>query len=789
MKIANINIWRYLAIGVGVVFVLLWGIQWGISRYLHPIVAFQLQSQIQDASENMYELQFDHMRLNLISEKLHLENIHIHSNQAQVVQRYEDCELSTHNIFELKIPRFTITGIGFYDALINQQININNIELCDASIRMLQLEKRPCPIDTMRELNIGGEEGLEVLDNIRSIVIGGISVRGTHFEFAKIKGEDTLQIAESQRMNVRLSDLEMAAPQYMGETFQDLPIKAGNITFEINGTTVPLPKSRHNLGIAKASFSLEKSLLELQSLQLIPKKGIQEKVQSLEVDKITFNTADFFDGDYKALMQSENWSIPAIELNEPKIILKRDREEVQPRKDWKNSEVKSLDFQKVLSPKLSAFGIKSFKINNASLKVLDAENEEELLSIYPIHLSVENFKIDHSLSAQTNKIFYADDFKIKAESFRRKLLKQHSTLAIDQINLDMVKATASMKNVAILPDYTKVELGHLLGHRVGWTRLQNMNVFLKEVDINSLLTKRSLNVKKILISNLFLESFMDQRLAKATSSSFRMPQEVLEQLPMNVHIDNIELKDSKVEYTAYGAASSQMGVFTLENLNGSINNVTNNDWMIQSDSKMTFKASTRVMGKGLLNLDFKFPLNSSDYTHTFSGALSEMDMTAFNSILETVPAQVNGGKINKIIFSAVANDKRSRGKLQFYYNDLKFKFKDKTTGEVNAKQDIISFFADKLFLRNDNPKRNGNFREGVIDYERDTTKSIVNFWWKSVLTGIMSSVSSKSLVNEDNSSAKVLDKLQKRQKKKARRKERRKQLRKKIQRLLENPFK
>ena len=146
-------------------------------------------------------------------------------------------------------------------------ININDIELCKATVQMLQLEKRPCPKDT-QEVVIGGKDGLEIPDNIHSIFIGDIVVQNTRFELLKLRGDDTLQVAISKDMNARLSDLEMAAPQYMGESYQDLPIKAGNITFEINETMVPLPRSRNNLGIAKASFSLEESLLRLQSKRL-----------------------------------------------------------------------------------------------------------------------------------------------------------------------------------------------------------------------------------------------------------------------------------------------------------------------------------------------------------------------------------------------------------------------------------------------------------------------------------------------------------------------------------------
>ena len=787
MKVSRNKILKYTSITIGAFLLLLLLIQWGISRYLSPIVASQLKSKIAETSDGMYKIHFEKLKVNLTGGKLRLKDIHIRPNKNQILQKYEDCELSTHNIFNLKIPRFTIEGIGIYEAVVNKHININQIQLKKAAVQMLQLEKRNCPSIGLEDST--KSEEMKPLEELQSFFIGKILIEDTKFEYLKLKGEDTLQVAVSHSLNAHLSDLEMAKPQYMGETFQDLPIKASNITFDIYETIVPLPKSPHNLGIARTSFSLDESLLKLQSLQLIPKNGENKNVRSVEIQEIALNTADFFDGDYKALMGAEEWTIPAIELNEPKIVLTKDREIEMPKKDLRNGEVKPIDLQQILTPKFRAFGIESFKINNASLSVLDAESQEELTAVDSIYLFIHNFRIDESLQENTEQLFYADDFKFKVESFWRKLPDARSILSIDQMNLDMVNAKASLKDISVNPVHSKIELGHIVGHRAPWTRLQNTNVFLRDFDLNAFLTKRALNAKKILITDALVETFMDQRLknVKATKEKF-MPQALLQNLPITVTIDNIEVKDSRVEYTAYGAQSTEMAVFTLEDFNANINNLTNNELLITRESKMTLDATTNVMGTGFLKLNFVFPLSSKDHTHTFSGHLSEMNMTDFNSILEIVPARVDEGKINKINFSVVATDKRARGKLQFYYKDLKLKLKDKFTGEVSAKQDIISFFADKLFIRNDNPRRNGNFREGVIDYERDKSKSIINFWWKSILTGILSSVSSKNLVNEDTTSAEVLEKMKKRQKKKARRKERRKQLRSKLQRLLEKPF-
>lgn len=790
MKIQYKKILKYSAAILGVCGLLLISFQWGISRYMYPFVVNELQSKVEDASDDMYRLHFDKLYINIAAKKLRLNNISIRANEELVNQKYAECALPTHNIFDLKIPTLVFTGIDIYDAIWQQHININNIEMNGAAIQLLQIEKRPCH-DTKEEIPDSCEvkDGAEIMEELQSFFIGDILVRNATLDYLKVKEGDTIKIAATQKLNAHLSSLEMATPQYMGDTYQDLPIKAGNIEFDINETIVPLPNSKYDLGVGCASFSLGESLLRLNRLQFLPKDGGNENVQSIEIQEVTLNTSDFFNGDYKELMQSEQWTIPAIELNEPKIILTKDSDMPRPEKNWKQTEMKSVDFQKVLTPKLNTFGIESFKINDASLVVLDSKTNEELMSAYPINLSINNFKIDHSLKDQKDKLFYADDFKITSGSFRRKLPNALSTLEMDFISLDMVKETASMKNLTLIPDYDKLEFGHVVGHRAGWTQIQNMDVSMKGLDINSLLSRGSLNVKKILISNPSLEAFLDERLRHPSERILEMPQESLRNLPFNIYIDNIEVKNAAVEYTTYGAVAPKMGRFTMEKLNLNAYNVTNNDLLISKDTKARVKADAYIMGTGFLNLDFEFLLGSEEYGHTLSGSLQKMEMSDLNPILEVVPAKIEEGTIDKISFSAFANETRSRGKLYFHYKDLKLKLKDKDTGKVGAKEDLLSFFADKLFIRNDNPKKGGDFREGIIDFERDDSKSIINYWWKSLLTGIVSTISSKDLIKNDQTSSEVLSKMQEKKKKKARRKERRKQLRNKIQRLLENPFK
>jgi hypothetical protein len=66
----------------------------------------------------------------------------------------------------------------------------------------------------------------------------------------------------------------------------------------------------------------------------------------------------------------------------------------------------------------------------------------------------------------------------------------------------------------------------------------------------------------------------------------------------------------------------------------------------------------------------------------------------------------------------------------------------KKTGDKGG---FVSFLANTFVINNKNP--NGkNLRIGEIDEERDPTKSIFNYLWKSLLSGIKPSLG----INEKN---------------------------------------
>jgi hypothetical protein len=84
------------------------------------------------------------------------------------------------------------------------------------------------------------------------------------------------------------------------------------------------------------------------------------------------------------------------------------------------------------------------------------------------------------------------------------------------------------------------------------------------------------------------------------------------------------------------------------------------------------------------------------------------------------------------------------GEMEFLYEDLHFNLIGKKTGTTSAMGPALgTFFANTFIVNRNNPRllfaRNGN-----IYFERDTTKSIINYLTKATLSGVVSSIGARN---------------------------------------------
>ncbi|MEQ9307343.1 MAG: hypothetical protein RJQ14_25745, partial [Marinoscillum sp.] len=145
------------------------------------------------------------------------------------------------------------------------------------------------------------------------------------------------------------------------------------------------------------------------------------------------------------------------------------------------------------------------------------------------------------------------------------------------------------------------------------------------------------------------------------------------------------------------------------------------------------------------NLFSKFYLADSLDTYELNGRIGTMELTELNRFLEhTAFVLIRDGLSQEATFQFEGNENYSLGEMTFYYTDLKINVLDQNSIDSPGFGSAMkTFFANTFVVNTKNP----HFifvRDGDIFHERDKSKSIFNYWAKSLLSGVVSSIGAKN---------------------------------------------
>ncbi|HWA32975.1 MAG TPA: hypothetical protein VG737_02545, partial [Cyclobacteriaceae bacterium] len=176
-------------------------------------------------------------------------------------------------------------------------------------------------------------------------------------------------------------------------------------------------------------------------------------------------------------------------------------------------------------------------------------------------------------------------------------------------------------------------------------------------------------------------------------------------------------------------------------LKASIYNLSNDS----THESVDMHVESRFMDAGSLKADFTFPLRGKK-PYTVAGALRDFSMPSVNSML--VPAgnvKVESGKMEEMKFRFRYNAFRSDGELEVNYTDLKVLSLKKDDRKPNK---VVSFLIGLFVKKKIDEKDARDKRLGQVQWERDSQKGILNYWWKSILSGIKSVYNLEGIVGK-----------------------------------------
>ncbi len=269
-------------------------------------------------------------------------------------------------------------------------------------------------------------------------------------------------------------------------------------------------------------------------------------------------------------------------------------------------------------------------------------------------------------------------------------------------------------------------------------------IIVLDFDFDTLLTSGFVHTKSLMINGIMMNVLRDKRYPLRTGLYKKMPLEMLAAVPFSFFVDSILFTHGDITYGEHAVKSDEPGTITFSNLLSHWYSVTNERKFYPKFPTMQSDFSGKIMGKAAFALHLYIPYQGNPSNRFwYQGHIETINLQSLNNITKNLMGViVRKGKGSINIPYVSGNDSLSKGRMVFKYHQLKFGLYNRKKAEnyKGIATPFINFMLNSIMIRSNNPRLFGKTQTGMIYFTRDTRKSFINYIWKSLLSGTLSTM-------------------------------------------------
>ncbi|MEI6884327.1 MAG: hypothetical protein WCO02_07560 [Bacteroidota bacterium] len=421
---------------------------------------------------------------------------------------------------------------------------------------------------------------------------------------------------------------------------------------------------------------------------------------------------------------------PAIEIDLFKINKKKEEPKAK----------QKLKLQINLPPAIQSLNLDEIRLSKGSLKIRDHKGDSLKETYFPsITFEVDNIHTDQS-GLSDNRLFNADDIRLIIAGYSMNTSNGMNSISLGELSVSTGKSQIKLKKFSLKPLLGRKEYAKSAGFQTDQMTITIDSITLSGLKLDTAILNGKILVKRLAVNGLQLEDFRDQSYPRKPGLKPPLPQDMIPKIPVKFFIDTVSVDKSKVIYSERKKAGP--GTVFFNDLSGKLYPLTNDSLMLQQSYTMHLDGAAMLMGKGKIKASFAFKVPDKNSRFTLSATVGPMDLREFNQVVTPLAGiSITSGKLIKMEIPTIEfNKEKSTGLLKFYYSSLEIKLIKKDTTDWSSIKSSVLGWAANTYVSSDNPRANGKFKEGIILWHRDQEKSIFNYLWKSVFTGLKSTV-------------------------------------------------
>lgn len=399
------------------------------------------------------------------------------------------------------------------------------------------------------------------------------------------------------------------------------------------------------------------------------------------------------------------------------------------------------NFYELIEGRLNSLEVDEIEVVQGHASWILPDNKQVKRKIREADVTITGLKLDSAIAAANNGWFRLRNVLLDCNGGDLFMSDSLHKLRSGRILLDHRKGTLTIDSFAVVPLFTRNEMRQVHPYEVDWINMQVQRIEMKGIDVEKFMIEEKLRMRHLLIEGFDLVAFRDKTPEFPPNHYPPLPQLALKNASMNVLIDSVKLKRANVRYEQLSENRQVAGEVFFTDMDADIYNITNDSTQYLKAPKMEMKVNTRLMGTSQLKVHFGFDLTAKNGDHWFKGTLEKFDLKTLNGVFEPLTAvRVKSGQLDHMKFHARLNNDVADGEMTFLYSRLKLEKLDDDLSKGGLENTIVSFIANNLLTYSSNPAGEQPPRKGTIHYERDKHKSVFNFWWKAMFSGMKSTV-------------------------------------------------
>jgi len=489
--------------------------------------------------------------------------------------------------------------------------------------------------------------------------------------------------------------------------------------------TVGIGGTEYAVKAGKVNVSIPARSVVINDISLSSQPGDEASDGSLSVNigKLSLKGISY----KKSRRTGDKHSIGArvLEIDRPNVVFNGPR---HPAAD-KNDESKASG--SALTEKFGCISVKQIVVNSGSVEIKGwKEGHEYIYTAAGLSLNAEGFAMGEQADT-AGKIFFSDWIKANVDKFTTTNKRGANVMEIDGLKADSRDNSLAMTGFKMLPQYSRTEYAGKVWDHSDWTQAELENIRVFNIDYGKLISDKAIKADSAAIGGGKVASYKNRNIQPLNKVSLYY--ESLQKLSMPLDIPAISINGIDVDYRELAPGADAPGLVTVTGITGRIEGLTNR----AAHTKQTFRliADAKLMDKAPFHAVMTMPVDRH-YDHwEFIGKIGEMDMQVLNSAVENLAnARVTSGRLHNLDFHVVGNSATSHTTAVMSYDGLEIALLRKH--DHSHERHLLSFLADTLVIRHQNPDRRGHLHTGEGDAERDYYKSQFNFIVKSLIAGV-----------------------------------------------------